>query len=646
MARPLAGDYGCSNPRCTRIHADQVLLECRCGAGFCTEACWIQEWHAGHQDRCPCADELLAAARAQQSRRRGAALLATLALSRRVPDKDAEGTKAQPVAKRNESSKSHFASSKASSWISLAEAESLPDPDKGHRPFGCCVDDFHILEQLGEGSCGTVAKVAHVLTGEVFALKAIARQRVKEHQLQKYVEREVATQQRLNHPNIVRLYEYFEDVERVYLLLEFAPEGTLYAKIHQQGCLAHAEAASIFADVTRAVMHLHRHGIIHRDLKPENVLLFEDGRAKLADFGWCAESTDDGRKTFCGTMDYLSPEMVTRKPHDHCVDTWALGVLLYEMLTGKPPFAGRSTADCVERILSVSLSVPVSVPAGAADLIRSLLKAEAEERLTLTAALHWPWLEDMLTDPLATDQEMPILVEPVECEDLIVPPLNLQVPATMHLQPQPKCASQRSSPRGRTESCDNSSSRPNPSGDVLLTPGAQDKTASSRTSSNSSMSFFGSALRPHDIDWTLPSARGERQAAQEASAVGHAGAPKEGAFLLQTCLLPAAGMQRQPSSQNQSQDVSGTRLQGKLEDFLKPKSGRRLLNAEDVGPSVRFYLPRGSTSSASSRWGSEGADADASTDVEGDPPSLPTSGSIQLEGKWAASMAPATNAVR
>ena len=319
-------------------------------------------------------------------------------------------------------------SSKASSWVSLVEAESLPDPEKEDTcPCSCSTEDFEFLAALGAGSCGSVSKVSHKFTGEIYALKAIQR-RLQNHHLQEYIVREVATQKQLKHPNIVKLYEHFQDEENVYLLLEFAPEGSLYSKIRAQHSLAHAEAASVFVDVSEALAHLHRHGIAHRDLKPENVLLFPGGRAKLADFGWCAELTNDGRKTFCGTMDYLSPEMVSQRPHDHRVDIWGLGVLLYEMMTGDPPFAGRNNAQVLECILSADLIMPVSMPEGAADLIHALLKVNPEERLTLSAALCWPWLQKMRTDPLETDDEVAIPLDDREVTE--TEPLPVAVTAS------------------------------------------------------------------------------------------------------------------------------------------------------------------------------------------------------------------------
>ncbi|CAK0808930.1 unnamed protein product [Prorocentrum cordatum] len=157
--------------------------------------------------------------------------------------------------------------------------------------------------------------------------------------------------------------------------------------MQRQGRLREQEAAPIFVGVASALDHLHQRGLLHRDVKAENVLLCTGGVAKLADFGWCAELSDrDARKTFCGTLDYLSPEMLRGEEHNHAVDIWAMGVLLYEMLAGHTPFAGRGMSGSMSRISSVDLKIPEAVPAAARDLIGRLLVGDPGSRLPLAEA--------------------------------------------------------------------------------------------------------------------------------------------------------------------------------------------------------------------------------------------------------------------
>jgi serine/threonine protein kinase len=396
MAEEDQATIRCSNHRCTRgneIEGPQFL--CRCDSAFCSEACWIQGWHAGHQASCPQRSLIMAEAMGitesdePSSQRRGTALLASIALRRRqtgaVKFLQNEELDVTMPCEKSEGSKSKGI---------LLEAESSQCLRPTTSPEKPSIEDFLEIAELGTGATGRVTKVFHKGSGKVFALKAIDRTFVAEHRLQQYVLREVATQFTLDHPKVIRLHDFFQDARRIYLLLEFAPGGHLFSLIRKQGHLSEKQAASVFTDVVQALVYLHSKGVAHRDLKPENVLLFEDGRAKLADFGWCGEMTEDGRKTFCGTMDYLSPEMISRDPHDHRVDTWAAGVLLYEMLVGQPPFQGRNTGESLNRILSGDLRIPESVPKGAQNLINGLLKVDPSERLNLSVALGALWLEE------------------------------------------------------------------------------------------------------------------------------------------------------------------------------------------------------------------------------------------------------------
>lgn len=292
-----------------------------------------------------------------------------------------------------------------------AEAEAVTEW-KGvcqSRPSRYSLECFEHLCDLGSGACGSVTKVMEKETQEIFALKAIEKSRVAQHRLQDHVLREVETQRGLDHPNVVRLYDCFEDEQRVYLLLEYAPGGHLFSRIQKCGRLPDPEAAAIFVDVVRALVDLHERGIIHRDLKPENVLLFPRGHAKLADFGWCAELQSAGRMTFCGTMDYLSPEMVSRQLHDHRVDTWAVGVLLYEMLVGSPPFYAKSTNQSIQRILSADLRFPDSLSADAKELIQSLLQVEPGKRMALGDAATHRWVQEARKSAFAAQHPPPAL---------------------------------------------------------------------------------------------------------------------------------------------------------------------------------------------------------------------------------------------
>lgn len=246
---------------------------------------------------------------------------------------------------------------------------------------------------LGGGSFGQVTKVLCKNTGEYFAMKAIPKKKIVDHKMTDYLWREVETQMKIKHPNILEMYYYFEDADNVHLLLEYARGGSLFGTLRKRGRLSEPEAARYFTHVALALDHLHKKGVIHRDLKPENILMCDNSIAKLADFGWCAEMDERGeRNTFCGTWDYLSPEMVNNEPHDHTVDVWAVGVLLYEMLTARAPFAAASQMKTLMRISGVDLQPPEYVHSDAKDLMQMLLVKEKAARLPLAQAIQHPWI--------------------------------------------------------------------------------------------------------------------------------------------------------------------------------------------------------------------------------------------------------------
>eukprot|EP01123_Difflugia_compressa_P012637 TRINITY_DN5496_c0_g1_i1.p1 TRINITY_DN5496_c0_g1~~TRINITY_DN5496_c0_g1_i1.p1 ORF type:complete len:227 (-),score=20.49 TRINITY_DN5496_c0_g1_i1:136-816(-) len=209
-----------------------------------------------------------------------------------------------------------------------------------------------------------------------------------EHQLR----REIEIQTRLRHPNILRLYGYFYDKDRIYLILEFAAKGEMFKELSRVGKYDEITAATYVRDVASALDYCHSKHVIHRDIKPENLLIDIDGRVKIADFGWSVHSPNDRRQTLCGTLDYLPPEMIEGIEHDHSVDIWALGVLMFEFLTGRPPFESPAQPETYRKICSVIIHYPSHISKDARDLISKLLVKESKKRLLLSLVPDHPWI--------------------------------------------------------------------------------------------------------------------------------------------------------------------------------------------------------------------------------------------------------------
>ncbi|XP_072955586.1 serine/threonine-protein kinase Aurora-3-like [Typha angustifolia] len=253
--------------------------------------------------------------------------------------------------------------------------------------------DFEIGKRIGEGKFGKVYLAREKQSGYVVALKVIFKAKLDKYRYHAQIRREIEIQRRLNHPNVLRLFAWFHDEERVFLVLEYAARGELYELLNSLSHFSEKRAATYIASLARTLAYCHEKHVIHRDIKPENLLLDIEGRLKLADFGWAVQSNAK-RHTMCGTMDYLAPEMLEKRAHDHAVDNWTLGILCYEFLYGAPPFEAADENDTKRRIVQVDLKFPSThcVSVEAKDLIRKLLVKDSSKRLSIQEILKHPWI--------------------------------------------------------------------------------------------------------------------------------------------------------------------------------------------------------------------------------------------------------------
>ncbi|CAF2984486.1 unnamed protein product [Rotaria sp. Silwood2] len=245
---------------------------------------------------------------------------------------------------------------------------------------------FELLQTLGAGSFGKVFLVRKIVgpdASTLYAMKVLnkASLKVRDRQRTK-MERDILAQ--ISHPFIVKLHYAYQTQGKVYLVLDFLRGGDLFTRLSKEVMFTERDVQFYLAELALALDHLHSLGIVYRDLKPENILLDSDGHIALTDFGLSKESvpTQDSKTfSFCGTVEYMSPEVVSRKGHSHVADWWSFGVLAFEMLTGHLPFHGATRKDTMNMILKAKLAMPTYPSTEAQSLLRMLFKRNPANRL-------------------------------------------------------------------------------------------------------------------------------------------------------------------------------------------------------------------------------------------------------------------------
>ncbi|XP_055386041.1 aurora kinase B [Condylostylus longicornis] len=274
-------------------------------------------------------------------------------------------------------------------------AEKMVTHESFGKPYSWSTDDFELGGPLGRGKFGRVYLAREKKTQFMVAMKVMFKSELQAGGVQRNVLREIEIQSRLKHPHILRLFTWFHDERKIYLALEIASKGELYhhLKNSPNGRFEDSRAAKFTYQVASALHYCHLNNVIHRDLKPENILLTADDNCKLADFGWSAHTPSNKRKTMCGTLDYLPPEMVEHQVYDDSVDQWCLGILCYEFLVGNPPFESKDAAMTYEKIKRLDIAYPRHLSTGAKDLIQKLLRKSSNTRMTLVEVMQHPWIK-------------------------------------------------------------------------------------------------------------------------------------------------------------------------------------------------------------------------------------------------------------
>jgi serine/threonine protein kinase len=245
------------------------------------------------------------------------------------------------------------------------------------------VDDFELLQVLGKGSFGKVMLVRKKDTSRMYAMKILSKSTVISRDEVEHTRAEQRVLGRINHPFIVGLKFSFQSPKKLYLVLDMVNGGELFFHLQNEVKFSPERARFYTAELVLALEYLHKLEIVYRDLKPENILIDQYGHICITDFGLCKEDMGaaDETKTFCGTAEYLAPEVLKGDGYGKAVDWWSLGILLFEMLTGLPPFYSDNTNLMYKKIMYSDLKFPAEVPEAAQSLIEMLLQRNPAERL-------------------------------------------------------------------------------------------------------------------------------------------------------------------------------------------------------------------------------------------------------------------------
>ncbi|KAA6403001.1 MAG: putative Calcium/calmodulin-dependent protein kinase type 1 [Streblomastix strix] len=265
---------------------------------------------------------------------------------------------------------------------------------------------YQILEELGEGNFAKVRKAKCIATGQLVAIKFIDKIRViKDPRQLGALFNEINIMKNLNHPHIVHLYEVYETDDHLCLIMELMTGGELFERIAALGSYSERDASLIMRSLFGSIKYLHQRGIAHRDLKPENVL-YESKNSiaavKISDFGMSKVMDEDVMfQTCCGSPHYVAPEVLENKGYGPEVDLWSLGVMMYVLLCGFPPFFDENNATLFRKIKKGQFAFisPFwnSISVSAKDLISRLLLVDPKQRLSAEQALKHPWFTETLS---------------------------------------------------------------------------------------------------------------------------------------------------------------------------------------------------------------------------------------------------------
>ncbi|KAI5184938.1 serum/glucocorticoid-regulated kinase 2 [Nematocida homosporus] len=270
-------------------------------------------------------------------------------------------------------------------------------------------EDFLFLRVLGQGTFGKVVLAKHKKTGRLYACKIIKKTAEKDSIDKMINEKDIL--QKISSPFLIHLLASFQTAERVYLILPYVEGGELFKHLQDEKAFSEDRARIYIAELLIAVEHLHRNGIIYRDLKPENILLDREGHIVLCDFGMSVQN--EVARTYCGTPEYIAPEIIRGDAYTEAVDYYTLGVLLYEMVTGNPPFLtgeGEDRDDLENKILFSEIEYPEGLSSEIKRLISRLVRKSPERRPKAEEIKQEPFFSGLEWDRVERKEYMAELI--------------------------------------------------------------------------------------------------------------------------------------------------------------------------------------------------------------------------------------------
>ncbi|CAE8618224.1 unnamed protein product [Polarella glacialis] len=239
--------------------------------------------------------------------------------------------------------------------------------------------DFTQGKTLGTGAFGRVRFVTHKASGKYYALKTLKKAAIIKMKQVDHIVSEKAILEKLNHPFIVNMYGSFHDARYIFMILEYIVGGEFFTHLRKAGRFENEQSCFYGAQIAAIFEYCHSLNIVYRDLKPENILINADGYVKLTDFGF-AKFIEHRTYTLCGTPEYIAPEVLLNKGHGKPVDWWTLGILIYEMIVGYPPFVDEDPMGIYQKILAGKIAFPKLFHKEAKGLVKKLLQADLGKR--------------------------------------------------------------------------------------------------------------------------------------------------------------------------------------------------------------------------------------------------------------------------